>query len=759
MEGQSASLTQVSRKTLLLLLIATGAVCAAVFYSYLFGGRYFVFKDIGSDTLQLYLSEYASIIGKMRSGDLSFWDANNGFGVNMFMYNMGNPVLMVIYLIGFFFGNAAIPGCLVYIFIGEILGSAVCAYLYLSVLHLDERAKAIASFMYAFNGFLIVWGQHYQFGVICMILPLLLWTIERRLRDPKRWPALAVMTGICVFNSMYLAYMCLVICALYVMVRNIMREKGLRKWFVKTVGCAWPMFLGLGLGMVSFLPSYEAVAGVSSRLSSSRGILERFAYYGTFYSPDYYKTLFLRFISGASQGVSDFGGVLNYYEAPAVFFTSLFVFLFFQYLAAVPFLAASLKNRIIHYATAAVGILGLITMEAGIIMNGFTAPFARYTFLYMPYFLLISGLTLQRIIRERKINLPALVPAAAFLIWGFRTALNSGYHNSRKGMFLLLAVALFMAVLLAAWRFLKKERLQKAALVLLCLSLAVNAWADAYMSFSTRDTLMKTGDTYTKLMYDSSLQETLDGLEQEDTQWYRIEKTFGASYCMDSLIQGYHPVSTYNSTQNHFIQSYVQTFWPSLIYRDQNHYNFPLGMRTTDQAELMGVRYIIARRANQDIEGYKLLRQAGDYYIYKSESDACIASYYDEGKYSEDEGGVTVSYEDRDISADIAVPDEKREGTVNVSVNAEKDGLLFVSIPYENGWEILTDGQEAKTLLAENGFQAVKLTAGAHTVSFRYTCPYVKRGAAATLLSLAVFIALLVCTSRRRRTDAKNAAV
>ena len=147
MESAPKVLTQVNKKTILFLLIAAGAVCVAAFYPYIFGNRYLAFRDVGNDTLQQYLSQYASVIGKLRRGDFSLWDANNGFGVNLFLYNLTNPVLMVLYLIGFLFGNEALLPCLVYVLIGEIMGSAVCAYLYLSVFHLDEKAKAAASFM------------------------------------------------------------------------------------------------------------------------------------------------------------------------------------------------------------------------------------------------------------------------------------------------------------------------------------------------------------------------------------------------------------------------------------------------------------------------------------------------------------------------------------------------------------------------------------------------------------------------------------
>jgi uncharacterized membrane protein YfhO len=758
MESAPKVLTQVNKKTILFLLIAAGAVCVAAFYPYIFGNRYLAFRDVGNDTLQQYLSQYASVIGKLRRGDFSLWDANNGFGVNLFLYNLTNPVLMVLYLIGFLFGNEALLPCLVYVLIGEIMGSAVCAYLYLSVFHLDEKAKAAASFMYAFNGFLIVWGQHYQFGAICLILPLLLWTIERRIRDPRRWPALTVMTCICALDSMYLSYMSLIICAVYVMVRCLMRNGKFVSWFRSVLACAWPMVLGLMMGFINLWPSYQAIR-VSSRLYSSYSLIGRLLYFGSFYATSYYKTLFMRLFSSASQGITAFGGYLNYYESPQLFFSMLFGILFLQYLFLIPSMKTSRKNKVIHYAVAAASAAGLLFMEPGILMNGGTAPFSRYTFLYMPYFLLVSGFTLHRIVTERKMNPAALAVSALLIFVFYRTAILGDYSNSKKGILLLSASGVLMCAALLFFRYAKAEKVRRFMLIVLAAGLAVNVWSDTYMSFFSRNTINKTGDRYTESMYSSDIEQALEYLKMTDTQYYRIEKTFGATSCMDSLVQDYHPVSTYNSTMNSFTRAYVDTYWSSLSYHDQNHLNFSLGSRDTDQAQLVGIKYIIAKRDNQNLPGYEPYAHFGDYTVFKSTSVKNIASFYDEGDYSEIDVGAEVEYEKRDTDAEIEISDTGKSDFVSASVNVPKDGLLFTAIPYELGWTVEVDGQETPAVLTEKGFLGVQLKAGSHTVTYRYSCPCFKKGALISFTGAAVFVLLLTMGRIRRKKIERNAAL
>ena len=57
--------------------------------------------------------------------------------------------------------------------------------------------------MYAFSGFMIVWGQHYQFAVVPTLVALELLMIERWHKGMREggWPAVTVMTFILVLTA------------------------------------------------------------------------------------------------------------------------------------------------------------------------------------------------------------------------------------------------------------------------------------------------------------------------------------------------------------------------------------------------------------------------------------------------------------------------------------------------------------------------------------------------------------------------------
>lgn len=60
--------------------------------------------------------------------------------------------------------------------------------------------------------------------------------------------------------------------------------------------------------------------------------------------------------------------------------------------------------------------------------------------------------------------------------------------------------------------------------------------------------------------------------------------------------------------------------------------------------------------------------------------------------------------------------DDSLEGMVSV----QNAGTLFTSIPYDEGWEVLVDGQPVRTWKIFDAFLAVNLPEGEHTVTFSY---------------------------------------
>ncbi len=66
-------------------------------------------------------------------------------------------------------------------------------------------------------------------------------------------------------------------------------------------------------------------------------------------------------------------------------------------------------------------------------------------------------------------------------------------------------------------------------------------------------------------------------------------------------------------------------------------------------------------------------------------------------------------------------------------VYVQKDGVLYSSIPAENGWDVYIDGEKQKTYDLDAGLLCCDITAGTHIVEYRYHAPGLSLGIAVSL--------------------------
>lgn len=78
------------------------------------------------------------------------------------------------------------------------------------------------------------------------------------------------------------------------------------------------------------------------------------------------------------------------------------------------------------------------------------------------------------------------------------------------------------------------------------------------------------------------------------------------------------------------------------------------------------------------------------------------------------------------------------------SITAENDGLMYTSIPYEEGWTVKVDGKEVETKAFKKALVSVPLTAGTHTVEFSYSPKGFKTGIIISIFSILVFAGIVI---------------
>ena len=112
---------------------------------------------------------------------------------------------------------------------------------------------------------------------------------------------------------------------------------------------------------------------------------------------------------------------------------------------------------------------------------------------------------------------------------------------------------------------------------------------------------------------------------------------------------------------------------------------------------------------------------------------------------------VTVSWDNRLTDGTVSSENTGDGDEITETVTTNEDAYLLTTIPYEEGWSVTVDGKKAETVKANSGFQAVLLKAGSHTVTYSFTCPGLRAGAAVSLAALLVFLVAGAATAERRR--------
>jgi hypothetical protein len=92
-------------------------------------------------------------------------------------------------------------------------------------------------------------------------------------------------------------------------------------------------------------------------------------------------------------------------------------------------------------------------------------------------------------------------------------------------------------------------------------------------------------------------------------------------------------------------------------------------------------------------------------------------------------------------------------------VTALKDGVLYASIPANKNWSVFVDGVISKIVLIDGAMAAVRLTEGTHTVEFRYFNKSLLAGIIVSLVSLAIFAALVLMEMRKKKKMFDNKGV
>lgn len=101
------------------------------------------------------------------------------------------------------------------------------------------------------------------------------------------------------------------------------------------------------------------------------------------------------------------------------------------------------------------------------------------------------------------------------------------------------------------------------------------------------------------------------------------------------------------------------------------------------------------------------------------------------------------------LSSQTMTLDEYTDTTVKGHINVKDAGRLILTIPSEDGWELMVDGKKVLIEDFKDTFISVYLEEGEHTIALSYMTPGLETGAIISIFSIVVAVATLILGGKR----------
>ena len=766
------------------MLVLFGMILSTVFivyFPFLFQGKLLIYSDIGGDTKDVYYPFFVLLSRKISQGDFSLWDFTYGTGVNILsrQADVGNIFTWIACLTGI----ENIKYALVYIQIIKILIAGYLAYLYLGNFKFSNFSKIVVAYTYAFNGFMILWGQHYFMGNAGIYVILLLCCLEKAYKSKKGYVYTTISVFIILCTSYYFGYMILLFAGVYSIFRllQIYSLKEPRKIIRSVLGLLFSVCLGGSLAAFIFLPSVALILNTTARLNSDAGILEKIIYYiSTPYDQIVNANIITRLFSNNLLGTINYAGYNNYYEEPQFFFTCFNVMVSVIFILEL-FLNKKEKNKIYKFIGVVVVLFMIFNPLGAVIMNGFVNPFFRYTYILIPVFALCYAEVLDKVInnelRYGKLEvICGSIISLVILIYSYYKANGIESQNSLIYIYIIL-IHVFAMLLISIQDIRNRYLVKDICIGGIVILVVLNVNVESYITTNTRTLACETNPNIYQKYGNDDVEASLDYLEQMDQSFYRVEKTFQEVSCLnDSMLQGYKGITTYNSVSNKNVTEFIGELWPELKGMDSVYYNvFAQDYKNVDMVSLLGIKYILSKEPIEDVPEYVYITTIGSINIYRNTQVEDIGrffvnviSYEEFEKINEEKQSIlnnllvihdlTEEYEEQTVVGGSKVNIKKitNSSTVEGKVDAAQEGWVFLSIPFEQGWTAYVDDKEVDILRADIGFSAIRVPQGEHEIVFEYSTPLLKEGIVVSSVGAIIFILWCIIIYERVRKGREN---
>lgn len=771
-------------------------LCFIVFHKFILGFAVYLFKDMGSDTLNFYYPFYINISEILRENGLPGWSFEQGLGQNVFPFSLSDPTTYLLYLLG----SDNLSFGIIWVEILKITCSGLLFFCFLKKLKLDTNAAYIGGLLYAFSGFMIVGGGWYIFSTLGLYTALILLSFEMLYAEKKWWLFPISVALIAAYNFVSL-YTCSVFLLLYILFRVLAEQEiNLKKLPSLFLHLLLLGALGVLLSAVLSIPNLLQMID-SPRVSGNASLTNELSSIPIFESGNrnYLVTLLMRTFSSDLLGNGNaYKGWNSYLESPMSYcglISLLLVPQMFNFLKA--------RQRIVYGTFIGIFIFAEIFpwFRRGFWL--FLGDYFRDLSLYVSIiFILFSIVALDNIIKGRKVNLLLLGVSLATLLlllyFPYDLSLQDGYGETIKGQSAIdhgiqAKIVLFLALIAANLILFSFWKPRKYAQLFLLAITFVELASFSYDTVNKRD-VVTTADLHKKTGYNDHSVEAIAFIKQQDKDFFRIEKNYGSSPAMhaslnDSKVQHYFGSSSYSSFNQLNYINFLSTC-DALNSNIESDSRYSIGVKNEPLLQILtGVRYLLFKGdwrsypALTDI--YAKIADFDEVTVLKSKYALPMGVAYDaymvqsdfirldtnrkqiallkaimipDGLASDLSSMARISGSDLPAgdysSNELAMDTDKLKANslhitsfsnngIDGEINTKIKQLVFFSFPFDKGWKAKVNGNEVAILMVDGGLSALLTGPGNNVISLRYSPPFVEKGLYLTLLGLLIFVAMM----------------
>ncbi len=757
--------------------------CYVVFSDFISLKKVYLFRDIGSDSLNIYFPWLAGTSDYLKNEATLGWSFAQGMGQNLFPLWLGDIFSNALT----YLDKSQIPYGLVFMEILKIFLAGFIFYKFLKELKLSNYSSLLFSFLYAFSGFVILGGCWTIFSLEAVYAALILYGFERWLNHKKfTW----LVTGITLmaFLQPFFLFMYTLVLSAYAIVRyRDVYEKNNKQFLIfvlKTICLAIIAVLMSSYQLFADLLQYTE----SPRVGGEASLFARLMKQGMFDPADdvlRFTTVFRSFGSDMLGTGTNFKGWQNYLEAPLFYCGILSLITFPQF-----FSSLNKRQKYFYGLLTFVFCLPIVFPYFRYVFWAFSGDYFRTFSLVVIFFMVMfSARAINYIEQQGRINKIVLGCTVLFLLFLLYTPANQfkGAINISLRAFVTFLIFAYASLLLGLSNNSFKH-IAKLLILVLCV------FEITYLSGITvnkRDVVTQ-NVLKDKVGYNDYTVESVNYLKKTDHDFYRINKDYSSGLAIhssinDAKVQGFYGTTSYFSFNQ---KNYIKFLGDLNVIdvKDENATRWAKGLG--DRPILFSIasgKYWLSKRTDNAVAnmGFDSIAKFGDVKVYKNkyalpfgftynrvigenefkklsptQKDFCLLRACVIGNEDKTTFSSIKSFNLADTTAPITfdnyqgysnqLKEDKfkiskfSENNILGTVNTTESKILFFSIPFDEGWHAKLNGKDVKLYRLNCGLTGLLIDKGVNKIELTFTPRFKQLGAMVSVISFIIFLGLLV---------------